>query len=78
MQSPNKNPLFSEEDPEIQKGIIPKLKNRTRYNWVKDRYCANRDKEGQMIPETERYGYTPRASNDMIELRRNISHNRVL
>ena len=42
--SHRKTPLFDLRS-ESKCAMIPKLKTRTRYNWSKDRYCANRDKE---------------------------------
>ena len=38
-----KVPLF-DMGPDTKSAMIPKLKARTRYNWSKERYCANRDK----------------------------------
>ena len=43
---PSKTPLFEGEVAEKGQRMMPKLKSRPRYNWIKDRYCANRDKEG--------------------------------
>lgn len=36
-------------NPEKIKALKPKLKAKARLNWVKDRYCINRDKEGDLF-----------------------------
>lgn len=43
-------------DPEPARQIFkPNLKNKTKMNWVKDRYCANRDKDYGLIDEGQGY-----------------------
>jgi hypothetical protein len=65
-----KHPLFNDENPDLKRGIKAKAKNFARLNWIKDRYCANRDKEHGLIQESE--GFASQVSFDNALLRANL------
>lgn len=61
----------------MNKGIRGRSKNLSRLNWIKDRYCANRDKEQGVINAAEGFGFANRTNPNAPLLRASLLPKRL-